>query len=374
MAKNQPRIHDLVGLLNSHFPPELAEEWDNVGLQVGEPDKVLTKGLIALDPSVEAVSAARDAGAQALITHHPLFFRTCRQLTADDEIGRIIWPAVQHGISIVSVHTNLDSAQPGLNTWLADRLGLRQIEPLSRAPGNLVKLVVYVPREHTDPVAEALFAAGAGHVGDYDQCSFRLPGVGTFRPGEGSSPFIGNQGHREEVREYRLEVVVRQSRLARVLERLFKAHPYEEVAYDLIPLGNQDPQAGMGRIGRLAEPCSLETYAQRAKDALGCAALRVSGRPGMAIAKVAVCGGSGASLIRAARRQGADVIVTGDIKYHEVLSAQALGIAVIDAGHFATEQLMTKELTRILNQSAAERGWEVSFEVFAGEREPFRTI
>lgn len=374
MAKNQPRIHDLVGLLNTHFPPELAAEWDNVGLQVGEPDKVLSKGLIALDPSVEAVTAAREAGAQVLITHHPLFFRGTKRLTPDDEIGRVVWPAVQHGIAICSVHTNLDCAEPGLNTWLADRLELRDTVPLSRSDGHFVKLVVYVPREHADPVAEALFAAGAGHVGAYDQCSFRLPGVGTFRPGEGSSPFIGKQGEREEVEEFRLEVLVRQGRLGRVLERLFRAHPYEEVAYDLVPLNNQDPQAGLGRIGPLAEPCSLERFAERVKSRLGCETVRVVGPPGREVAKAAVCGGSGASLIAAAKRQGADVIVTGDIKYHDAQSAQALGITVIDAGHFATEQLMTQELSALLNQAAADRGWEVSFAAFVGEREPFRTV
>lgn len=374
MAKNQPRIHDLVGLLNSHFPPELAAEWDNVGLQVGEPDKVLTKGLIALDPSVEAVVAAHEAGAQILITHHPLFFRAIKQLTPDDEVGRIVWSAVQHGIAIFSVHTNLDCAEPGLNTWLADRLGMRNTEPLSRSAGHFIKLVVYVPREHAEPVAEALFAAGAGHLGEYDQCSFRLPGVGTFRPGEGSSPYIGKQGQREEVREDRLEVLVRQNRLGRVLQRLLKAHPYEEVAYDLVALENQDPQAGLGRIGPIAEPCSLEAFAERVKSILGCEAVRVMGRPDLEIARVAVCGGSGASLIAAAKRQGADVVVTGDVKYHEAMSAQTLGIAVIDAGHFATEQLMTEELSRHLNQSAIDRGWDISFAAFVGEREPFRTI
>lgn len=374
MAKNQPRIHDLVGLLNTHFPPELAAEWDNVGLQVGEPDKVLTKGLIALDPSVEAVAAAHKTGAQALITHHPLFFRGTRRLTPDDEVGRIVWPAVQHGVAILSVHTNLDCAEPGLNTWLADRLELRDTEPLSRSAGHFVKLVVYVPRDHADAVAEALFAAGAGHVGAYDQCSFRLPGVGTFRPGAGASPFIGTQGEREEVEEFRLEVLVRQSRLGRVLERLYRAHPYEEVAYDLVPLDNHEPRAGLGRIGPLAEPCPLQRFAERVRSLLGGEAVRVMGPPDLKVAKVAVCGGSGASLIAAARRQGADVMVTGDIKYHEAISAQALGIAVIDAGHFATEQLMTQELSRLLNQSAADRGWEVEFAAFAGEREPFRTI
>jgi len=371
MGKRSPRIHDLIGLLNTLFPPELAEEWDNVGLQVGDPGTLLIKGLVALDPGMEAVNAAREAAAQVLITHHPLLFHGLKRLTPDDESGRIIWNAIKNGVAVISVHTNLDSAQPGLNTWLAERLGILEAEPLRPAAGHLHKLVVYVPCDHADQVAEALFAAGAGCVGEYDQCSFQMAGTGTFRPGPETTPFIGNKGQREQVQEIRLELVVTRPRLDKVLERLLKVHPYEEVAYDLIPLANQRSDAGLGRIGRLPDLQPLETFAAQVKTALGCDALRVVGRGDLSVSKVAVCGGSGGGLIPAARRAGADVIVTGDVKYHEARTAEALGIAVIDAGHFATEQLMISELTQILNHSAGERGWEVSFETFVKETDPF---
>jgi dinuclear metal center YbgI/SA1388 family protein len=372
MGKTHPRIHDLIGLLNTLFPPELAEDWDNVGLQVGDPDTLLVKGLVALDPGMDALNAARDLQAQVLITHHPLLFKSLKRLTPEDETGRILWGAVRDGIAVISAHTNLDCAQPGLNSWLAERLGLLAAEPLARVAGHLLKLVVYVPADHADQVADALFAAGAGNVGKYDQCSFRMPGTGTFRPGEGSSPFIGSIGDRQQVQEVRLEVVLQQSRLGKVLERLFKAHPYEEVAYDLIPLANQQPGVGLGRIGHLPEKMPLSRFVDQVREALGCKSLRIVGGQEDSIGKAAVCGGSGASLIQAAHRCGADVIVTGDVKYHEARLAETLGLAVIDAGHFATEQLMVTELTGLLNHAAGTRGWDVVFEAFAGEEDPFR--
>lgn len=372
MGKRSPRIHDLIGLLNTLFPPELAEDWDNVGLQVGDPSALLVKGLVALDPGMEAITAVSDSSAQVLITHHPLLFHGLKRLTPDDESGRIVWSAIKNGIAVISVHTNLDSAQPGLNTWLAERLGILEAEPLKPVAGQLLKLVVYVPVEHAEQLMDDLFAAGAGSVGDYDQCSFQVPGTGTFRPGPEATPFIGERGRREHVQEIRLELVVPRSRLSKVLQRLFKVHPYEEVAYDLIPLVNQQTDAGLGRIGRLPEPQPLQAFVAQVKAALGCASLRVVGRQDLPVSKVAVCGGSGGGLIPAASRAGADVIVTGDVKYHEARSAEALGIAVIDAGHFATEQLMIAELTQLLNHSAGVRGWEVSFEAFSKETDPFR--
>jgi dinuclear metal center YbgI/SA1388 family protein len=372
MGKHTPRIHDLIGLLNGLYPPGLAEDWDNVGLQVGDPAKALTRGMVALDPGLDAVCAARAVGAQVLVTHHPLIFRGLKQLTPEDEVGRVVWRAVQDDVAVISVHTNLDSARGGLNVWLAERLGILDPEPLRQADGSFLKLVVFVPSGHEAELADALFAAGAGGVGRYDQCSFRVPGTGTFRPGEGADPFIGRPGHREEVEELRLEVLVPRNRLSRVLDRMFKTHPYEEVAYDLVPLDNRLPGAGLGRIGRLAQALPLEGFADCVKKALGCATVRVVGADDVAVSKVAVCGGSGADLVRTAHRQGADVIVTGDVKYHEARSAEALGIAVVDAGHFATEHLMVDALTQVLNQSAEARGWDLFFAAFAQETDPFR--
>jgi dinuclear metal center YbgI/SA1388 family protein len=371
MSTRNVRVQDLLGLVHGLFPPELAEEWDNVGLQVGDPTATVTRLLVALDPSAAAVAAAEAQDAQLLITHHPLLFKPLRRLTPDDPVGRVVWQAVRHGVAIIAAHTNLDVAGDGLNRWLANRIGLEKEEPLQPAAGSFFKLVVYVPGEYGEAVADALFAAGAGQIGAYDQCSFRTTGIGTFRPGAGATPFIGTVGQRERVEEVRLETVVPQRRLSRVLERMIKAHPYEEVAYDLLPLANQLPGAGLGRIGRLAEPLALAALAERIKGALGCQTVRLVGQSEQVVSKVAVCGGSGAGLIQEARRRGADVLVTGDVKYHEARQAEELGLALIDAGHFATEYLAVAELATRLGEEATARGWRLDVLVHAGEHDPF---
>ena len=371
MTSRTARVQDLLGLLHGLYPPDLAEEWDNVGLQVGDPTAPVERVLVALDPGGSAVAAASGQGAQLLVTHHPLLFKPLQRLTPEDPVGRVVWQAVRNGVAIVSAHTNLDVAADGLNDWLAARLELTAAEPLQPTAGHLFKLVVFVPADHVEAVAEALFAAGAGHLGGYDQCSFRTAGVGTFRPGPGTTPFIGEAGRRERVEEARLEIVVPQRRLSRVLEKLIKAHPYEEVAYDLVPLANTLPGTGLGRIGHLVEPVTLTALADRLKVVLDCQTVRLVGAPERAVGKVAVCGGSGAGLIQEAKRRGADVLVTGDVQYHEARLAEDLGLALLDAGHFATERPAVGELAARLGAGAAARGWRLDILIHDGERDPF---
>ena len=372
MVKQGQRIQDLVGLIHKLYAPELAEDWDNVGLQVGDPGRALDRVMVALDPGLEAVEAARDAGAQALVTHHPLLFKPVKRLTPDDAVGKVLWAAVRDDVAIISAHTNLDCAVDGLNSWLAQKMGVEQAIPLQAVAGDYLKLVVFVPVGHEDAVADALFSAGGGQIGAYDQCSFRSSGEGTFRPGPGTQPYIGTVGQREKAEEVRLETIIPKRKLLRVLEKMQKAHPYEEVAYDLLPLQNQVPGAGLGRIGRLAQQASLGEFAARVKDSLGCDHLRLIGADQMPVRKVALCGGSGAFLLQTAHRQGADVLVTGDVKYHEARQAEELGIALIDAGHFATEQLMIEQVTQSLQAAARQLNWGVAFEAYTGEEDPFR--
>ena len=372
MVKQGQRIQDLVGLIHKLYAPELAEDWDNVGLQVGDPGRPLDRVMVALDPGLEAVEAARDAGAQALVTHHPLLFKPVKRLTPDDAVGKILWTAVRDDVAIISAHTNLDCAVNGLNSWLAQKMGVEQAIPLQAVAGDYLKLVVFVPVGHEDAVADALFSAGGGQIGAYDQCSFRSRGEGTFRPGPGTQPYIGTLGQREKAEEVRLETIIPKRKLLRVLEKMQKVHPYEEVAYDLLPLQNQVPGAGLGRIGRLAQQTSLGEFAARVKESLGCDHLRLIGADQMPVRKVALCGGSGAFLLQTAHRQGADVLVTGDVKYHEARQAEELGIALIDAGHFATEQLMIEQVTQSLQAAARQLNWGVAFEAYTGEEDPFR--
>lgn len=372
MVKQGQRIQDLVGLVHKLYAPALAEDWDNVGLQVGEPGAPLERVMVSLDPCLSAVQAARDAGAQALVTHHPLLFKPIKRLTPEDAVGQVLWTAIRDGVAIVSAHTNLDCAVDGLNSWLAEKLGVQQSVPLQAVAGDYLKLVVFVPFGHEDAVAEALFSAGGGQIGAYDQCSFRSKGEGTFRPGSGAQPFIGTVGQREQTEEARLETIVSKGKLPRVLEKMQKAHPYEEVAYDLVPLQNQVPGAGLGRIGRLGQKTTLAAFASMVKAELGCDHIRLTGADDAPVSKVALCGGSGAGLLQTAHRQGADVLVTGDVKYHDARQAEELGMSLVDAGHFATEQLMIEQVTKSLQAAAKQRNWGVVFEAYTGEQDPFR--
>ena len=373
VAKKIVRIQDIVGLLNTLYPPVLAEEWDNVGLQVGDPTAVVSRVAVALDPSPVAVEEAIKLGAELLVCHHPLIFRPLKQVTTKDETGRLVGIALRAGLSIMAAHTNLDRAHNGLNDWLAQTLDLAETLPLETPAGLLFKLIVFVPVEHQDAVAEALFDAGAGHVGDYDRCSFRGPGNGTFRPSAGTNPFIGRIGEVESVDEVRLEVLVPKEALSRVVNRLLKAHPYEEVAYDVIPIVNNRTDIGLGRIGRLANASSLDEVLSQIKSALKVETLRVAGPGDGIIKKVAVCGGSGASLLQAASRQGADLLLTGDVSYHDARRAEELGLTVVDAGHFATEHIAVAPLTRALKAEAKERGLDFEVSAVTGEQDPFRT-
>jgi len=368
------RLNEILGLLNSLYPPSLAEDWDNVGLQVGDSAALVDKVLICLDAEEAAIAKAEECGAQLVISHHPLIYRPLKRLTPGDEVGRALFRAIRSGIAVISAHTNLDRAADGLNDWLAERLGLEEIVPLERAAdGDLIKLVVYVPAGHETSVMDALFAAGAGRIGAYDQCSFRTVGTGSFRPGDGSEPFIGRQGETEEVEEFRLETILPQALAGKVVAKMLKAHPYEEVAYDLIPLRNERQDIGLGRIGKLSQPLEVDEFVAQIKHQLGLTSLRLAGSVQGKLSKVAVCGGSGVSLFAEAQRQGADCLVTGDVKYHDAQRARAEGLLLIDAGHFGTEHLMVTELAKKLRESVEKRQFPLEIIEMESESDPFTT-
>ena len=372
MAKlKTARLADIIGLLNRLFPPDLAEDWDNVGLQVGDPKAIINTILVCLDAEKIALDEALHHDAQLIISHHPLIFKPMKRLSPTDQTGEILFRAIKNDIAIVSAHTNLDRAADGLNAWLAERLGLGQTTPLENGvSGQFYKLIVYVPSGHETQVRDAVFAAGAGHIGRYDQCSFCSCGTGTFRGAAGTQPFIGTPGTLESTDEIRLETIVPVAAINKVIAQLVKAHPYEEVAYDLVPLANQRTDVGLGRIGLLAAPVSLQQFAEQVKKVLNVSGLKLVGDLSQEISRVAVCGGSGMSLLSDALRQGADCLVTGDIKYHEAQRARAEGIALIDAGHFATEQIMVAELSLRLRKVLAQRNIAVNVIEMAAEEDP----
>lgn len=375
MKTNTLHLHDFIGIINQLYPPDLAEEWDNVGLQVGEPGSTIERIMVALDPTFTSLQYAHEQQCQLLLTHHPLIFKPLKQISTSDPAGNCIAYALRHNINIVCAHTNLDSGANGLNDWLAAALGLEHsqvLQPSQRE--HFFKLVVYVPNSHTEEVKEGLFRGGAGHIGEYDKCAFSIEGRGQFRPLEGSDPFIGSTGDVEHVEENRIETIVPRRNLNKVLKQMYKAHPYEEVAYDLFELHNQSGTTGLGRFGQLSTPTTLEEFARTCKERLGCDGLRMVGEGSAKAHKIAVCSGSGSGAMHAAKFSGADTLVSGDLKYHEAQSASEMGLNIIDAGHFATEIIAASGLRRTLAAEISQRGYCTEIITAPNEKDPFTFI
>lgn len=339
-------------------PRQLAEDWDNVGLLVGSPQQEIEKIVVALDVTVEAVELAIRQQANMIVAHHPLIFKAIKQLRTDLPLGNLLARLIKNDIAVYAAHTNLDIAEGGVNDALAAVLGLKDSEVLSTTSSEkLLKLVVYVPQTHTEAVREAITKAGAGHIGSYSHCTFQTSGVGKFLPLEGTQPFLGRIGQLETVDEVRLETIMPEKISCRVIRAMLKAHPYEEAAYDIYPLKNTGKALGLGRIGKLPDSMSLAEFAAKVKAGLQLQTVNVVGRPDKLIKKVAVCGGAGTSLISKAAFAGADVLVTGDVGYHDGQKALAAGLALIDGGHFATERVVMPWVAEYLNKCARENKW-----------------
>jgi dinuclear metal center YbgI/SA1388 family protein len=351
------RIEEIIALLEQLAPPAFAEDWDNVGLQLGSAREEVTAVLLALDATREVLAEARAKEAGLLICHHPLIFHPLLRLVTDEPAGALVREALISGVAVYAAHTNLDASQYGVNTALAELLGLRDHHQLQRAgTRGGFKLVTFLPPQHVAAVTSALFRAGAGIIGDYSGCSFRAEGYGTFTPGPRSHPVYGKAGTANEVREFRLELSVGEDGLEAAVAALLESHPYEEPAYDVYPLRGV-VGAGLGRVGDLPAPMGLGDLARRCSLELGNPAVRVSsGDPDLAVSRVAVCGGSGAKLAREALAAGAQVLITGDVGYHESQEAAAAGLAFIDAGHYHTEWPVLPYLASLLAERAEGKG------------------
>lgn len=361
----------IVQLMEKLAPRKLAMDWDNPGLAVGDFSKDISKILLTLTVTEEAIEYAKTNGFDMIISHHPLFFRPVKALRQDLPLGKIVYTAIKHDITIYSSHTNMDIAEGGVNDVLAKVLELTDVRVLQEThEDQLKKIVVFVPKDYQDVVRQAMGDAGAGHIGNYSHCSFNAHGFGTFKPLEGTKPFIGNQGELERVEEVRLETIVLESQLKRVINSMIKSHPYEEVAFDIYPVENTGKVLGLGRLGYLENPLTLKDFCSLVKKKLDVEHLRIVGDLDKTISKVALCGGAGSDLINRASFLGADVLLTGDIKYHEALDAKALGIALIDAGHFSTENLVLPVLETYLATEIGALGKKVDISVFKDE-DPF---
>jgi len=364
------KLQTIINIIEQFAPKSLAYEWDNVGLQIGDPRAEVRKVLVALDLTPAVIEEAVANGVDLVVTHHPFLFKPLKQIRFDLAQGANIRKLIKHDLAVYAAHTNLDLAAGGVNDLLAAAIGLTETEVLEVTDQvSLQKLVVFVPETHLEPVRQALNDAGAGWIGNYRDCTFRVLGTGTFRPLAGTNPYLGQVNRLEQVAEYRLETIVPQTITEKVIKAMLKAHPYEEVAYDLIPLANAGQPIGLGRIGRLPTKLTVGELAARVKTALAVDMVRVIGDLDRMISKVAVCGGAGANLIHHAVFKGADLLLTGDVKYHEAQEAQNLGLTVIDAGHYATEQVIVPVLAELLQRELAKE--QITIMVSQTKGEPF---
>lgn len=355
-------------------PKHLAMDKDPIGLHVGTLNKKVNKVMVTLDVLENVVDEAIENKVDLIIAHHPLLYAPLKQVNPDHEKGRIVQKLIKHDITVYAAHTNLDVAKGGVNEALCEALGIEPTDVLVETDNEkLFKLAVYVPETHQEQLRVALGNAGAGHIGDYSHCIFQSPGTGSFKPLDGSDPYIGTQGEIEKVDEVKMETIVPQSLLSPVLKAMEDAHPYEEVAYDLFPLENKGEKQGAGRIARLDEPQTLRALSEHVKTALEVPALRVVGDLDKKVETIAVLGGDGNKFISQAKRKGADVFITGDLYFHVAHDALGMGLNVIDPGHHV-EKVMKKKVKDYLQNEFEKQG--VDTEIFVSEvnTEPFQFL
>lgn len=352
---------EIIKELEKFAPKHLAEKWDNVGLTVGNPYKPVKKILVALDVIPAVIEEAIHIGADLIVTHHPMIlFQNIKNIQTDTYLGKKIYDLIQNDISAYCAHTNLDIAFGGTNDTLAVLAGLEDVKILQQTSSEeLKKIVVYVPKGYEEIVRQAMCDAGAGFIGNYSQCAFYTEGTGTFLPLEGTTPFLGKQGILEKVQEIRVETIVPESLLYTVLDAMKKAHVYEEPAYDIYTVEQKGKCYGIGRIGTLKQNMTFEQYSIFLKKQLSLDTIRLVGDKNKNIKTVALCTGSGVEFMEQAKNMGADVYLTGDIKFHEAQKALEMGICVADVTHYASEVIIVPILKKFLEQKAKQCYWEL---------------
>ena len=355
-----PTLGDVVDLIHGWYPPATAAGWDAVGLVYGDPAAPCGKVLLAVDPVLPVAQEAAGWGADLVVTHHPLFLKAVHGFAPTTPKGRTLWTLAQAGCGLLAAHTNADQAIGGVSESLAHALGLHDVRPLEPAPAQrLDKLTTYVPVPAADIVREALAAAGAGRIGDYDRASFSTVGEGRFRPLEGAQPRVGEIGRLEVVEEVRLEVVLPRALRPGVVAALLAAHPYEEPAYDVVELApTEHASTGHGRVGVLRRPMTLRDFAAHVARAVPATAagVRAGGDPDREIRTVALCGGAGDSFLDLVRATDAHVYVTSDLRHH--LSSEFLehgGAALVDVPHWAAEWTWLPVLAARLREALGDR-------------------
>ena len=343
------KLKDLCTYLDSVVPLSFQEEYDNSGLQIGLPDKNISSALIALDITGDVLKEAIDRKADLIISHHPLIFTGIKNLSGKSFTERIIYEAIKSDIAIYSAHTNLDVVSNGVSRKMAEMIGLEDITVLSDKEKLLLKLVTFIPESHLEKVSNAVYEAGAGVIGNYDKCGYSTPGSGSFRGNEKTRPYTGDKGKLHFEKEFRFETILFSFLKEKVIRALLENHPYEEVAYDLYSLENKNAGIGLGCIGSFHDPVSENDFLKLVSSVFDARGVRYSKPTGRPIRKVALCGGSGASLINDALSSGADAFVTADIKYHDFFRAENI-MLLVDAGHFETEKCSIEILKVLINK------------------------
>ena len=335
-------VQDVINHLEKLSPLAYAEDFDNVGLLVGNNNAKVSGILVTLDTIEAVVDEAIDKNCNLIVSFHPIIFKGLKKLNGNSYVERVVIKAIKHDISIFAIHTALDNAINGVNDMICEKLGLNNRKILIPQSATIKKLTTYVPKEELNTVREALFHAGAGSIGNYDNCSFNIDGIGTFNGNEHSNPTKGKKGNTEEEHEVKLSVIFAKHLENNILHTLFKVHSYEEVAYEIVTLENKNQHIGMGMIGELTEPLNETAFLKDLKIKMNTSAIRHSQLLHKPIKKIAVLGGSGSFAISAAKALGADVFITADLKYHDFFQAEN-SILLADIGHYESEQF-TKSL------------------------------
>lgn len=358
-----PTVADITDFLRALAPLDTAASWDNVGLLLGDSRAQVTRVMTCLTVTPESAAEAVAEQAQLVVSHHPILFRPVQRLTTETPEGRMLLELARAGAAVHSAHTALDNASGGINDLLAERLGLTGVKPLrAKDERSQCKIVVFVPEADLAKVSDALFAAGAGRIGQYSECSFRLGGTGTFFGSDEANPTVGQKGRREEVSEWRLEVICPETSVATAVAAMRRAHSYEEPAFDVYPL-KPGSRGGEGRVGELNQPTPLKHLAARVKETLAAACVQIVGDGDRSVRRVAIACGAAGEFLSDARKASADVFLTGEVRFHDCLAAQAHGMSLILPGHYATERCGVEMLASKLQQQFAGLG------VWASRRE-----
>ncbi len=358
------KVKDLLNKINEFAPFFLQESYDNSGIQFGDEEEKIRKVVLALEVTKESVDFAKKEGANVLLVHHPILFFAVKKITK--QTNPVLYDAIVNGLNVIAAHTNFDIAENGLNDYVGRLLGIEKESSLQPAGEKIYKFSFYVPRKFAETVREAVFSAGAGKIGNYDKTSFNIDGTGTFRPLAGSHPFIGTEGKMSETEETKVETVVTERNLGKVINALISTHPYEEPAYDVFEL-KLTPRFGVGMSGYLEREFKLAELAEFVKNKLNARYVRYVGSPSSSVRKVALCTGAGSSLTDAAKAKGADVFITGDIGYHTAVHAREIGLNLIDVEHFDTEKFFVSSMKEALSDLEEE----IEIIGFDGEKSPF---